>query len=1021
MTERPHDRDEYSEKYSRQRFKSPAPEEELGDMHLATENYSIALEYYERALNKIHANPRPDDLLRLYLKISDCYRKKGLLDESKTFLKSAASHCDNTDRIIVGMITWRHGVILYDEGKITPALKEACKAYKLLKDSSEHREVASSQLLIANCYMRLGKNDEAEQYFLDALSTYRRIDDHIGESYVLNNLGLFHKNACRFGRALQFFSRADELCDKLGLTQHKARVMLNIGIVYFKVRDFAKAKSSFASAKKIARRAGDELKYAKANLMLGRVEIVMGDFASAERHLLEARVISERRGYAREVALADEYLGDMLIVKGDIDSAFENYNIALSQAKKIAKEGDVVAEVLRRISTYYLLKNLPHDAINIGQKAIDVIDKCGELHELGFVERTIGLAYRKLKRLDKAEEFLRRSIQSFSDLNNEYESNVSAIRLAMLLFSTKQKENYVKAKKLAENSASFFESTEELIDLANAHFLLAKIEHQLGNKDESLLHIYESKRLAEDLKLRNLLRKIERFRKNLEREFTKVREKHEDVVDSLSNRIDSLIRDDSGFKYIIGSMLGELVGKLSSGHGFVALFSKNGNGSYPKIHVVTTHYISEESSVKLASWFIRHGMKEFSPSFLITDVAGDRRISEIRDFIPEKETPVFFRSLSTSGMEPRGLIFYQPSPGWQNKTLSKDVEIINSYASFLGFLIHGNIESHTESRARHETVLDAFHQVITRNDRMLKVLNLAEKVARSDATVLLMGETGTGKGLIARAIHNLSDRRKKKFVHVNCAALPENILESELFGHVRGAFTGAVSDKKGLLAEADGGTIFLDEIGKTSLPLQGKLLQFLDTRKVRPVGSNEYFEVDVRLIFASKVDLLALCKEGKMLEDFYYRVSDFPIYIPPLRERVEDIQLLAEYYLKIFSTELGKNIRTFSEDALAVLTSYSWPGNVRELEKVVKRAVILADNNSVISPDQLAFDTLNRAERLKFTSRNLSDRLSDIEKRIISESLIRNGWNKVQTSRELGISYPTLLKKIKEYNLTEGY
>jgi len=150
-------------------------------------------------------------------------------------------------------------------------------------------------------------------------------------------------------------------------------------------------------------------------------------------------------------------------------------------------------------------------------------------------------------------------------------------------------------------------------------------------------------------------------------------------------------------------------------------------------------------------------------------------------------------------------------------------------------------------------------------------------------------------------------------------------------------------------------------------------------------------------------------------------VSDFPIYIPPLRERVEDIQLLAEYYLKIFSSELGKHIRTFSEDALAVLTSYSWPGNVRELEKVVKRAVILADDNSVITPDQLAFDTLNRADSLKFTSRNLSDRLSDIEKRIISESLIRNGWNKVQTSRELGISYPTLLKKIKEYNLTEGY
>jgi len=372
-------------------------------------------------------------------------------------------------------------------------------------------------------------------------------------------------------------------------------------------------------------------------------------------------------------------------------------------------------------------------------------------------------------------------------------------------------------------------------------------------------------------------------------------------------------------------------------------------------------------------------------------------------------------------VEPRGVIFYQPASGWQSTRLSRELELITTYANFLGFLIEGNIESHPDRGSKRGVLLDAFHQVITRNDRMLKVLGLAEKVARSDSTVLLMGETGTGKGLIARAIHNLSNRKDKKFIHVNCAALPESLLESELFGHVKGAFTGAIHDKKGLFAEADGGTVFLDEIGKTSLPLQGKLLQFLDTRQVRPVGSNEYFEVDVRLVLASKVDLLTLCKEGRMLEDFYYRISDFPLFIPPLRERVEDIQLLAEYYLKTFSNEMGKTIRGFSDEALRLLASYEWPGNVRELEKVVKRAVILADNGVVISPEELAFETLNREETTTFIGKNLGDRLADLEKRIISEALIRNGWNRAATAKELGLSYPTLLKKIKDYNLTEGY
>jgi transcriptional regulator with PAS, ATPase and Fis domain len=304
---------------------------------------------------------------------------------------------------------------------------------------------------------------------------------------------------------------------------------------------------------------------------------------------------------------------------------------------------------------------------------------------------------------------------------------------------------------------------------------------------------------------------------------------------------------------------------------------------------------------------------------------------------------------------------------------------------------------------------------------MLRILNLAEKVARSDSSVLLMGETGTGKGLVAQAIHRLSPRRERKFVHVNCAALPETILESELFGHVKGSFTGAICDKKGLLAEADGGTIFLDEIGKTSLVLQGKLLQFLDTRKVRPVGSNEMIPVNVRIIFASKTDLLTMCRNGEMLEDFYYRINDFPITIPPLRERVEDIHLLAEYFLKVFTEGMKKHVRGFSEEALSLLAGYEWPGNVRELEKIVKRAVILSDEDGVVTPAVINFDEIDSGGAANIHRATLPARVKDLEKRIISESLIRNGWNRSLAATELGISYPTLLKRIRDLSIIEGY
>ncbi|MDD4857808.1 MAG: sigma 54-interacting transcriptional regulator, partial [Candidatus Krumholzibacteria bacterium] len=244
---------------------------------------------------------------------------------------------------------------------------------------------------------------------------------------------------------------------------------------------------------------------------------------------------------------------------------------------------------------------------------------------------------------------------------------------------------------------------------------------------------------------------------------------------------------------------------------------------------------------------------------------------------------------------------------------------------------------------------------------------------------------------------------------------------SELFGHVKGSFTGAICDKKGLLAEADGGTVFLDEIGKTSLVLQGKLLQFLDTKSVRPVGSNEMIPVNVRLVFASKTDLLAMCKRGEMLEDFYYRINDFPITIPPLRERVEDIHLLAEYFLKVFAEGMKKRVRDFSEEALSLLAGYEWPGNVRELEKIVKRAVILSDDDAVITPDVINFDEVDCAGSANIRRLGLPLRIKDLEKRIISESLIRNGWNRSVSALELGISYPTLLKKIRDLNILEGY
>ena len=389
---------EYEKRPPKHKFKPLTSEEELGDMHFSTENFSVALEYYERGLQKSHPNATPSDLVRVYRKISDCYYKKGLLREAMAFLQSAESHCDPKNEIEKASIACRRGFILLEHGEFEKALREAMSAFGTLRLTDEHREVANAQVLMANCYFRLGKHSEAEQYFLDSLSSYRRIKDIVGEAYILNNLGLFHKNACRWGRAISYFDKALKISDELGLTQHKVRVTLHLGIVYLKKRSLAEAISAFTSERLMARQSGDNLKYARSTLMLGVAETNTGNLPAAEKHLLEARVLGERRSYKREVALADEFLGDLMLERGDIEGAGENYSIALSAAKKIGPKGDIVAEVLRRMAHLSLIRNKPGEAIKMGLKAIEIAKQCGEVHEIGFAERTIGLAYALMRK-----------------------------------------------------------------------------------------------------------------------------------------------------------------------------------------------------------------------------------------------------------------------------------------------------------------------------------------------------------------------------------------------------------------------------------------------------------------------------------------------------------------------------------------------------------------------------------------------------------------------------------------------
>ncbi len=313
-----------------------------------------------------------------------------------------------------------------------------------------------------------------------------------------------------------------------------------------------------------------------------------------------------------------------------------------------------------------------------------------------------------------------------------------------------------------------------------------------------------------------------------------------------------------------------------------------------------------------------------------------------------------------------------------------------------------------------------FENIIGKSEPMLRIFDLVAQVAPTRSTILLQGESGTGKELIAKAIHTNSPRKDRPFVPVNTGSMPADLLESTLFGHVKGAFTSAIASKKGLFEIADRGAIFLDEIGTMSLETQAKILRVLQDRKFMHLGGVQEIQVDVRIIAATNIDLLQQVREGRFREDLYYRLNVITIDLPPLRNRREDIPLLADHFLKKFSAENERMVHQLTPEALRALMDYAWPGNVRELENVIERAVVLS-TGSAIDTDLLPDHVIGRAHGIPLLEQrpdaSLFDIMEECERRIIVDMLEKANWNQTEAAERFHIPLSTLNQKIKRLNI----
>ena len=1003
--------------------------EEVGDLHFHASAYSSALDYYRQIL---------DDrvLVRLpLLKALAVLRKsidsnillgqfnqvEHLLNEAMDLInRSPDAGGDPEVAVRKAIFQVRQAVVYRERGQLQDSLQISKAAFSVLALTDEHADVARLQAGMGIAHYRLGRMEKAEEFYNDSLATFRRIGNDQGVANLLNNLSLLHKNRCRWNQAQSLMEKALNLAQQIGASHLLPRFYVNQGILLMKIDRLGEARPLLEKGLRIAHSLGDVHHLTLLNLAMGRLETLSGRLARAEELILEAKALAEEHRYQREATICDEYLGDILLARGQTKKAHFNYQLGLEKSRAIASGNDLEGELLRRVSEAYLAAGDLDEAVANSQAAIAVCEQCGEDYELGFCHSVLGQAYALQNDFQQVDHHFREAIATFSSQSLGHLWCQTIIRYAEARLDSAEESHLLLLRRYLMDAQESGANQVSDTMLCRVLHQLALVQIKLGQFDDGLLTVFELERHVAGLEDSELERVVVQLRDQIEAGLLVGVENTESHLKAISGIPGLFARSDSSVPRNLESVLSAGMERVAADSGFIAMLDDRIAGG--GLRIAAREGVTENLSMQLTRWFdgeLAHGNSSGTSFFSRLD-DSDELVQKVPALVSVAESCVFM-PIALHGRQ-FGLLFLGKSTSAQagGSFDRSSLDFLATYMGFLALFLFEKGRGGTDP-SDHTPIerIESFENIITQNGQMLEVLGLAQKVAPSNLTVLLNGETGTGKGLLAYSIHALSRRSENKFFSINCAAIPESLLESELFGHVKGAFTGADRDKKGLLMEAEGGTLFLDEIGKMPLSMQGKLLHFFDTKVVRPVGSNQEFQVDVRIVAASKSDLHQKAQTGEFLEDLYYRLVDFPLVIPPLRQRADDIELLTRHFSQRFCQELGIELLALDRNFLDLLVQHDWPGNVRELEKTLRRAIVLAQGDSVLRSEHLPQGILRTpvGPRSVVSISPLKETLAGIECREIERAMTAAAGNKSEAARLLKVSYPNLLKKIRHYGI----
>ncbi|HOQ79857.1 MAG TPA: sigma 54-interacting transcriptional regulator [Candidatus Cloacimonadota bacterium] len=918
--------------------------------------------------------------------------------DDKDFSKSIQAEAKKT----VGKIYYYINML----EKAESAFKEAESIYKSIKCNYGLAAIYNNLGVIK---MFQGDWEETERLYLESLKLEQEHYNLEGIAVCYNNLGSLADDQGDYKKSLTYFNEALSIQKLLAERYNISNCYNNIGVTYMDNREYDKAIEAYEKSLQTAV-SFNLFKNIIASLNnLGAVYFIVGNWTKAIEYYESAIKKSEEMGFMEGLLRSYNNLGELYEKRGEYNLAHDlyikgqniinNINDDYLKAELFGNLGSVLTQLHKFGEAYgYLVESFDFfKSLNAKDKILESSIK----HAWYFI-----LTHNN----ESADYYLKLAEKTALELNNQLHLGNINIMRAML-----EKRDIEVSKPYLEKAIEIFKTNQNLFELSLAYYEYAVLLNDMGDWEQALHILTNNISIVKNYGAIKFLEQNELLSQKIAKEHSGEL-KETKFQESLLNKFSEVIQklnSITDFITLLETSLELLVEFSEADGGILSLYKSTDSvdsWEYQLFNNFSTNEKDYDSMLDLI-----HKSYKNNQNYTYKQPAFAMQYNDIATF-----------SLNIRN-NTIGVILLFSKHG-SHYFAEKMINLLNSLCNQIIVIIenirHSNLEkSHAVLREELESG-NQFTNMIGKSSKMIEIFELIDKIKDSPTTVLVEGPSGTGKELIARAIHYNSNRRNKKFVAQYCGALTETLLESELFGHVKGSFTGATHDKKGLFEVADGGTFFLDEIADISLSTQAKLLRFLQEGEIKRVGSTVTEKVDVRVICATNTSMMERVKQGEFRLDLYYRLNVIRIQMPSLQERKSDIPLLAIHFLDKYKQRINKKIIGITDEAMRCLVNYEWPGNIRQLENEIERAVTLAENDSLIKASDWSEEVyryqenkdLGKDENVKKT---LKEAIEDLEKQMILNTMAEVGGNQSHAAIMLGISRQGLIKKLKRYAPTD--